>query len=183
MSFEIRDAIAEDLPAITEIYHESVANGTATYELEEPGEAEMRARHQAITGRGYPYIVAVSDTGEIIGFAYASAFRTRPAYNWLVEDSIYLSPAARGQGVGRALLNALLDRCTRLGFRQMVAVIGGASPASIGVHRAAGFEMCGTMKATGFKHGKWLDTVTMQIALGEGAETLPDLKAYPANLK
>jgi L-amino acid N-acyltransferase YncA len=183
MPFKIRDAAENDVPAITEIYRESVLNGTATYELEAPDEAEMRSRYATISGRGYPYIVAENEDGEILGFAYASAFRTRPAYNWLVEDSIYLSPEARRQGVGRGLLDELLKRCTALGFRQMVAVIGGASPASIGVHRAVGFEMAGTMKATGLKFDQWHDTVFMQIALGEGAETLPDMQAYPANLK
>ncbi len=183
MPFSIRDAEPKDLPAITEIYRESVLNGTATYELDPPEQAEMQARFETITGRGYPYVVAVGEGGTILGYAYASAFRTRPAYNWLVEDSIYLSPAARGQGIGRALVDELVTRCTALGFRQMVAVIGGSSPASIGVHRAAGFEMCGTLNATGFKLGQWLDTVFMQIALGEGAETTPDVAAYPGTLK
>lgn len=183
MTFIIRDAETRDIPAITEIYRESVTNGTATYELDAPDATEMQTRFATISGKGYPYIVVVDEAGTILGYAYVSAFRTRPAYNWLVEDSIYLSPAARGQGLGRALLDELLTRCEELGFRQIVAVIGGASPASIAVHRAAGFEMCGTMKATGFKHGKWLDTVTMQIALGEGAETPPDLTVYPATLK
>lgn len=183
MSFSIRDAEPNDLPAITEIYRESVLNGTATYELDPPDQEEMKTRFETITGRGYPYVVAAGEDGAILGYAYASAFRTRPAYNWLVEDSIYISPAARGQGIGRALVDELVTRCTALGFRQMVAVIGGSSPASIGVHRAAGFEMCGTLNATGFKLGQWLDTVFMQIALGEGAETLPDAGAYPGNLK
>lgn len=183
MPFSIRDAEPKDLPAITEIYRESVLNGTATYELDPPEQAEMQARFETITGRGYPYVVAAGEDGTILGYAYASAFRTRPAYNWLVEDSIYLAPAARGQGIGRALVDELVTRCTALGFRQMVAVIGGSSPASIGVHRAAGFEMCGTLNATGFKLGQWLDTVFMQIALGEGAETKPDVDAYPGTLK
>ena len=183
MPFLIRDAEPNDLPAITEIYRESVLNGTATYELDPPDQVEMTTRFETITGRGYPYVVALGDDGTILGYAYASAFRTRPAYNWLVEDSIYLAPAARGQGIGRALVDELVTRCTALGFRQMVAVIGGASPASIGVHRAAGFEMCGTLNATGFKLGQWLDTVFMQISLGEGSETAPDVAAYPGTLK
>jgi phosphinothricin acetyltransferase len=183
MSFSIRDADSRDLPAITAIYRESVLNGTATYEIDPPDEAEMASRFVTITGRGYPYVVATDADGTILGYAYASAFRTRPAYNWLVEDSIYLSPEARGRGIGRALVDELVTRCTALGFRQMVAVIGGASPASIGVHRAAGFEMCGTLNATGFKLDQWLDTVFMQIALGEGAATKPDMTAYPVELK
>lgn len=183
MPFQIRDAEPNDLPAITEIYRESVLHGTATYELDPPDHVEMTTRFETITGRGYPYVVALGDDGTILGYAYASAFRTRPAYNWLVEDSIYLAPAARGQGIGRALVDELVTRCTALGFRQMVAVIGGSSPASIGVHRAAGFQMCGTLNATGFKLGQWLDTVFMQIALGEGAETKPDVATYPGTLK
>jgi len=181
-AFHLRDAQSDDLPAITEIYAESVANGVASYELTPPTLAEIKARFSAITGQGYPYIVAVDRDEKVIGYAYASAFRTRPAYRWLVENSIYLPPEARGRGVGKALLAELVHRCTTLGFRQMIAVIGGAHPASIGVHRSAGFVDCGRMAATGFKHGRWLDTVLMQIALGDGAETPPDPEAYPGTL-
>ena len=182
MNYLIRTADACDLPAITEIYRESVLHGVASYEIEPPSLAEMGTRFAAITANGYPYIVAADPAGQIVGYAYASAFRTRPAYRWLVEDSIYLAPKARGHGLGRALLAELVERCTALGFRQMVAVIGGAHPASIAVHRAAGFEHGGLMKATGFKHGRWLDTVIMQLALGEGASSDPAPDAYPANI-
>jgi L-amino acid N-acyltransferase YncA len=182
MTTNIREATAADLPAITEIYSESVLNGTATYELSAPSESEMRARFTSITGRGYPYLVACDAAGTIKGYAYASPFRDRPAYSWLVEDSIYLAPTARGQGVGRALLDELLRRCETLGFRQMVAVIGGAHPASIGVHRAAGFDLIGTMPGTGFKFGRWLDTAIMQRALGSGRETPASLDSYPGTL-
>ncbi len=179
--FEIRPADIKDLNIITEIYREAVLNGTATYELEPPGVAEMTARFKAITANNYPYF-AVTENDVVLGYAYASAFRTRPAYNWLVEDSIYLAPEARGKGMGKALLNALIQRCTELGFRQMVAVIGGASPASIAVHASAGFQHSGKMNATGYKHEAWLDTVFMQLALGPGASSAPDLTAYPAQL-
>jgi phosphinothricin acetyltransferase len=182
MTFSIRAAIAADLPTITEIYRDSVLNGTASYEIAPPDLTEMASRHAAITDRGYPYIVAEGTDGTALGYAYASAFRTRPAYRWLVEDSIYLAPAARGKGVGKALLKELLDRCEALGFRQMIAVIGGASAASVAVHRSLGFEMTGTLKGTGFKHGKWLDTVLMQTALGDGKDTEPDMSAYPGTL-
>ncbi|MBB4186792.1 GNAT family N-acetyltransferase [Sinorhizobium terangae] len=183
MSVTLRDAVAADLPAITEIYRESVLNGVATYEITPPSEAEMALRFSTITGNGYPYIVAQEDYGRaIIGYAYASAFRTRTAYRFLVEDSIYLAPEARGKGVGRALLAELVKRCTALGFRQMVAVIGGAHPSSIALHRALGFEHQGFMKATGFKHGRWLDTAIMQLALGDGAASDPDEGAYPDTL-
>ncbi len=182
MTFQLRDATAADLPAITEIYRDSVLNGVASYEITPPDLAEMTARHAGIADRGYPYIVAESEGGVLLGYAYASPFRTRPAYRWLVEDSIYLAPGARGRGVGKALLKDLLVRCEALGFRQMVAVIGGASPASVAVHRSLGFELTGTLKGTGFKHGKWLDTVLMQISLGDGKDSDPDLSAYPGSL-
>ena len=182
MSFVIRTAVLGDIAAFTEIYRESVLNGVASYEIDPPTLDEMEARFTAITGKGYPYIVAVEQTGLILGYAYASAFRTRPAYRWLVEDSVYLAPEARGKGVGKALLAELIRRCTDLGFRQMVAVIGGAHPASIAVHSAAGFAHSGRMTATGFKHGRWLDTVFMQRPLGEGAETEPSATDYPGTM-
>ncbi|WP_105374447.1 GNAT family N-acetyltransferase [Neorhizobium huautlense] len=182
MTFRIRDASPSDLPVITEIYRDSVLNGTASYEIVPPDQVEMTSRFEAIKAKGYPYITAEGENGALLGYAYASAFRTRPAYRWLVEDSIYLAPEARGRGVGKALLKELLIRCEALGFRQMIAVIGGASPASVAVHASLGFEMTGTLKGTGFKHGKWLDTVLMQISLGEGKETDPDPSVYPGTL-
>lgn len=176
----LRDATAGDLSAIQAIYAEAVLNGTASYEIDPPGLDEMRARFEVITGHGYPYIVAVDEAGEVLGYAYASAFRSRPAYRWLVEDSIYIAAQARGRGLGGLLLRALVERSAALGFRQMVAVIGGASPASIALHAAAGFTMAGRIEGSGFKHGGWLDTVFMQIALGEGTVMPPDMNAYPA---
>ncbi|GEO85898.1 GCN5 family N-acetyltransferase [Ciceribacter naphthalenivorans] len=171
-----------DIAAIARIYADAVATGTASYELVAPDESEMQKRFEAITGQGYPYIVAVDPSNQILGYAYASAFRTRPAYRWLVEDSIYLAPEARGRGIGRTLLEELVRRATDLGFRQMVAVIGGASLASIAVHRALGFRMAGTLNGTGFKLGQWLDTVFMQTALGEGDTSDPDPYSYPGTL-
>ena len=182
MTFTVRDATTADLPAITEIYRDSVLFGTASYEITPPDLAEMTSRFTAVTGKGYPYLAAEAEDRRLLGYAYASAFRTRPAYRWLVEDSIYLAPEARGKGVGKALLRELLARCENLGFRQMVAVIGGASAASVAVHKSLGFELTGTLKGTGFKHGKWLDTTFMQIALGDGTHTDPDLMDYPGSL-
>jgi len=182
MDLSIRDASPQDLEIITEIYRESVLNGVATYELTPPGLDEMRDRYSALVGQGYPYVVAEDASETVVGYAYAGAYRTRPAYRWMVEDSIYLPPEARGKGVGRALLGTLVERCTELGFRQMIAVIGGASQASVALHHAMGFELIGTMKATGFKHGRWLDTTLMQTPLGEGQSTDPDPKAYPGTL-
>jgi len=178
----IRAATPADLPAITRIYADSVENGVASYELVTPDAAEMGRRMAAILGDGYPYLAAEDGDGALLGYAYASAFRTRPAYRWLVEDSIYLSPEARGKGVGAALLAALIARCEALGFRQMVAVIGGAHPASIAVHQKAGFSSAGMIRGSGHKHGSWLDTVFMQRPLGEGTATDPDPHSYPGTL-
>lgn len=182
MSLEICDLTPDDLAAVTAIYADAVANGTASYELVPPDMEEMKARFLALKAKGYPYLAAVDEDGSLAGYAYASAFRTRPAYRWLVEDSIYIHPSARRRGVGKALLAALLDRCEALGFRQMVAVIGGASEASMAVHRSCGFDMVGRLVGTGYKHGLWLDTVFMQKALGEGNSTNPDLSTYPGTL-
>ncbi len=182
MPILLRNASTSDLGSITAIYRESVLNGVASYEIAPPEVTEMAARFSAITGQGYPYIAAVDDEHRLLGYAYASAFRTRPAYRWMVEDSIYLGPEARGRGIGRLLLHELIERCTSLGFRQMAAVIGGAHPASIALHRSAGFEETGRLKGTGYKHGKWLDTMIMQRALGDGNSTNPDPTTYPGTL-
>jgi L-amino acid N-acyltransferase YncA len=182
MSFILRNATIADIPAVAAIYRESVINGTASYEIDPPTEAEMATRFSGITGMGYPYLAAVDEVGMLVGYAYTSAFRTRPAYRWMVEDSIYLAPRSRGLGIGRALLAALLERSAALGFRQMVAVIGGAHPASVALHRAAGFFETGLLIGTGYKHGRWLDTVLMQKALGDGNGSHPDLSLYPATL-
>ncbi|MBX4869013.1 N-acetyltransferase family protein [Rhizobium bangladeshense] len=182
MSFLLRDASQADISAIAGIYREAVLNGVASYEIAPPSEVEMAQRFSAIVSQHYPYIAAVNGDGILLGYAYASAFRTRPAYRWLVEDSIYLAPKARGRGIGKALLTELIERCTVLGFRQMAAVIGGASPASIALHRGAGFDEVGLMRGTGYKHGRWLDTMFMQRALGEGMTTNPDAAAYPGTL-
>ena len=182
MSFRLRDASQADIPAIADIYRESVLNGVASYEIVPPSEAEMALRFSTIISQQYPYIAAIGTDGTLLGYAYASAFRTRPAYRWMVEDSIYLAPEARGRGIGKALLAELIERCTGLGFRQMTAVIGGANPASIALHRKAGFEEIGLMRGTGYKHGRWLDTMLMQRGLGEGMTTDPDPSAYPGTL-
>ncbi|THV22179.1 GNAT family N-acetyltransferase [Peteryoungia ipomoeae] len=182
MTFLIRDLIPADLDAVTDIYRDAVETGTASYELCAPDLQEMRARYEAIISKGYPYIACSEATGRLVGYAYASAFRTRPAYRWLVEDSIYILPEARGKGIGKMLLHALVNRCTALGFRQMVAVIGGASEASIAVHRSCGFDHAGRLTGTGFKFDRWLDTVFMQRQLGAGTATPADPAAYPGTL-
>jgi len=174
MTYLLRDAVPADLEHVTEIYRDSVENGVASYELTPPSLGEMAERFSALTNLNYPYIVAEAPDGGVLGYAYAGAYRSRPAYRWTVEDSVYLAPAARGQGVGRALLGDLVNRCTVLGFRQMVAVIGGGHEPSIRMHEALGFTHTGVLKATGYKHGLWLDTVMMQLPLGGGSAEAPD---------
>ncbi|KQT82242.1 GNAT family N-acetyltransferase [Aurantimonas sp. Leaf443] len=179
----LRPATPDDLPAITRIYADAVLNGTATFETVPPDEAEMGARMAAITAKGYPYIVAEDHHGAILGYAYANAFRTRPAYRWSVEDSVYIAPAAKGQGVGRRLLQRLLELCQEAGFRQMIAVIGGSDHApSIRLHERCGFRTIGVFEASGFKFGRWIDTVLMQMPLGAGGASLPDEDAYPGTM-
>jgi L-amino acid N-acyltransferase YncA len=173
MKIRVRDAALTDVSVITEIYRESVLNGIGTYELEAPSETEMTSRFNTITSQNYPYLIAEDEKGAVLGYAYASPFRARPAYRYLAEDSIYVSTDARGMGVGAILLDALLSRTAELGIRQMVAVIGGANPASVALHEKAGFKHTGLMPASGFKFGKWVDTVLMQLELGEGADTIP----------
>jgi phosphinothricin acetyltransferase len=169
----IRPAVLRDIGTVARIYRHAVLHGTASFELEPPDEAEMRRRFSALVDGGYPYIVAEID-GVVVGYAYAGPYRARPAYRFTVEDSIYLAPEAQGRGLGRALLDRLLRESQARGYRQMVAVIGdSAQLASIRLHEAAGFRHVGTFEAVGFKFGRWLDSVLMQKALGEGAMTSP----------
>ncbi|MEZ5785770.1 MAG: N-acetyltransferase family protein [Xanthobacteraceae bacterium] len=172
-TISIRPAIASDLSAITEIYGHAVSHGTASFEIEPPDEAEMKRRFEKIVDGNYPYFAADLD-GMLAGFAYAGPYHARAAYRWTVEDSIYVAPTAVRTGVGRALLFRLIVECDLLGFRQMIGVVGdSANAASIELHRQAGFRVVGTYQAVGFKFGRWLDSVLMQRALGEGARTQP----------
>lgn len=181
--FRLSEATQAHIGAITDIYREAVLHGTASFELDPPDEAEMLARFRAIRDIGYPYIVALDGGGALLGYAYASGYRARPAYRWTVEDSVYIAPGARGRGIGRALLAQIVARCEALGFRQMVAVIGGSEhTASIRLHETLGFAHAGVLPATGFKHGRWLDSVLMQRPLGKAATTAPDPGAYPGTL-
>jgi L-amino acid N-acyltransferase YncA len=169
----IRPATLADIPAITRIYADAVKHGTASFELEPPDQAEMTQRMSALLDGGFPYLAAESG-GELLGYAYAGYYRTRPAYRFTVEDSIYIAGEAQRRGVGRALLDALITESEKRGFRQMLAVIGdSANTASIELHRAAGFRMVGTFENVGYKFGRWLDSVMMQRALGDGAARDP----------
>lgn len=169
----IRPATLADIPAITRIYTDAVMHGTASFELEPPDQAEMTQRMTALLDGGFPYMAAESG-GDLLGYAYAGYYRTRPAYRFTVEDSIYIAGEAQRRGVGRALLDALITESENRGFRQMLAVIGdSANTASIELHRAAGFRMVGTFENVGYKFGRWLDSVMMQRALGDGAAKDP----------
>ncbi len=171
---EIRPATEADLPFITDIYEHAVRHGTATFELTPPDLAEMTRRFRALMDGGFPYLVALLD-GSLAGYAYAGPYRPRPAYRFTVENSIYLKPAIHRHGVGLRLMQVLLGECEKRGYRQMIAVIGdSANAGSIGVHRASGFQMIGTHPNVGLKFGRWLDTVMMQLTLGEGAGSIPE---------
>ncbi|MGE3144983.1 MAG: N-acetyltransferase family protein [Pseudorhodoplanes sp.] len=173
MPLHLRAATAADIPTITAIYAHAVLHGTASFELEPPDEAEMLRRMMALLQGGFPYLVAEHEGG-VAGYAYAGLYRTRPAYRFTLEDSVYIDPALQRRGVGRALLYRLVLESEARGFRQMVAIIGdSAQTSSIELHRNAGFAMVGTMTHVGFKFGRWLDTVVMQRALGKGATGAP----------
>ena len=170
---EIRPAVAADLPFITGIYEHAVRYGTATFELIPPDLAEMTRRFAALMEGGFPYLVACLE-GRVVGYAYAGAYRPRPAYRFTVENSVYLEPAVHRRGIGLQLLRRLIAESETRGYRQMIAVIGdSANAGSIGVHTICGFAMIGTHPDVGFKFGRWLDTVMMQRALGDGGDTLP----------
>ena len=176
MMLTIRASREEDLPAITAIYRHHVLNGTGTFEIDPPTEADMRLRRADVLGKGLPYLVAErEDSGDILGYAYCNWFKPRPAYRFSAEDSIYISDAARGQGLGRQLLDALCVAAEQAGVRRLLAVIGdSANAGSIGVHRAAGFSDVGIMRSTGWKFGKWLDIVLMDKPIGAGDTTSPE---------
>lgn len=167
---QVRPATDADLTVITDIYRHAVLHGTGTFELDAPSSSDMTERRANVLARGWPWLVAERD-GLVLGYAYASDFRPRRAYRFCVENSIYVADAAKGQGVGRALLAELMARCEARGARQMLAVIGdSANAASIALHRSFGFRSCGQFDAAGWKFDRWLDVVLMQKSLGRGAD-------------
>ena len=169
----VRRCTEQDMPQVRAIYALEVREGTASFELEPPTLDDMTARFAAIDAAGLPYLVAEQE-GRIAGYAYAGPYRPRPAYRHTVEDSVYVARWARRQGVGRTLLEAVIQRATEQGMRQMVAIIGdSAHAASIRLHAQAGFRLVGTLEHVGWKFGRWLDTVIMQRPLGDGAATPP----------
>ncbi|ACL61976.1 GNAT family N-acetyltransferase [Methylobacterium nodulans] len=170
----VRPCGPEDIPAVQAIYAQAVLTGRASFELDPPDIPEMLRRHAGLVGAGFPFLAAMR--GEtLLGYAYAGPYRARPAYRSTVENSVYVDPARHGQGIGRRLLGDLIAAATERGFRQMVAVIGdSANTASIRLHAALGFAQVGVLRAVGWKHGQWLDTVLMQRALGQGDAVPPD---------
>lgn len=169
----IRDATEDDITAIQAIYATHVLRGLASFEEVPPSTAEMSARRASVLGLGLPYLAAVVD-GAVVGYSYATTYRSRPAYRYTIEDSVYIAEGLGGRGIGAALLRALIDRCERGTWRQMIAVIGdSANAGSIALHRSLGFQMVGTLPSVGFKFGRWVDSVLMQRALGTGDTNLP----------
>lgn len=171
----VRAATLGDAAAIAAIYAHHVTHGTASYDTEPRSESRTAANIADCSARGWPYLVAEQD-GKLIGYAYATQFRDRPAYGSTCENSIYIHPDHVGQGVGTALLDALIDAATDAGFRQMIAVIGGAEPASAALHARAGFVETGRMRSVGRKFGRWLDSLYMQRSLGAGDSQAPEIE-------
>ena len=169
----IRPCEEDDVAAITAIYAHHVLYGLASFEIAPPTEIDMRQRRLEIVGQGFPYLVAKHE-GDVVGYAYASPYRLRPAYRYTAENSVYLHPAWIGRGIGAQLMSALLAECEARSLRQIVAVIGdSANKASIELHRRLGFSMVGTMRSAGYKFGRWVDSVLMQRTLGAGDSAPP----------
>jgi phosphinothricin acetyltransferase len=170
---EVRAALPDDIPAIHAIYSHHVLHGLASFEEEPPSATELRRRYDDVVARKLPYLVA-DFGGSVAGYGYCAPYRTRSAYRYALEDSVYVRPDAQGRGVGSALLAELIRRCEALGYRQLIAVIGDSShAASIGLHESQGFLRVGTLRSVGFKFGRWVDSVLMQRALGTGDATKP----------
>lgn len=171
---EIIEADERHVPAIQQIYAYHVLQGTATFETEPPAEDEMTARLKKARASGLPWFVAVEE-GIVRGYCYLSLYRERYAYRFTLEDSIYIDTSCQGRGIGKRLLSRAIEWAEARGFRQLVAVVGNSENiASLALHRAAGFSITGTLRSVGFKHGRWLDTVILQRALGQGDITLPE---------
>ncbi|MEP6983333.1 MAG: N-acetyltransferase family protein [Sphingomicrobium sp.] len=165
----MRNAQPADAEGVAAIYGHHVLHGTASYDLVPPPVEDIRAKIERVTAAGWPFLVAERD-GMVVGYAYATQFRDRDAYRFTAENSIYVHPDWMGQGVGSALLDALIERAGAYGIRTIIAVIGGAEPGSIALHAKRGFREVGRLTAVGWKHGRWLDSVYMQLEL----QTPPD---------
>jgi L-amino acid N-acyltransferase YncA len=169
----VRPSRDDDIATITRIYAHHVLRGLASFEEAPPDAVELAVRRTEVLKHGLPYLAA-EQAGEVVGYCYAAPYRTRSAYRFTIEDSVYIDAGRVGEGIGRALLRRLIDVCEAGPWRQMIAVIGDSeNHASIGLHQAEGFSMIGTHPGVGFKFGRWVDSVLMQRELGEGARTLP----------
>ena len=169
----VRPAGAADLAAIQSIYAHHVLHGLASFEEEPPSQQEMHGRFDEIVARGLPYLVA-EEAGDVLGYGYCSLYRTRSAYRYALEDSVYVREGQHRKGIGKAILRELIERCERLGYRQLIAVIGdSAQAASIGLHASLGFLRAGTLRSVGFKFDRWVDAVIMQRPLGRGDGARP----------
>ncbi len=169
----IRPSVDSDVPAIAAIYGRSVESGTASWEYEPPSVEEMGKRRHAVIANGFPYFVAESG-GRLVGYAYASSYRARIGYRFVVEDSVYVVEELRGCGIGKRLLSTVIAECEKLGFRQMIAVIGDSeNVGSIALHERCGFQHVGRFNGIGYKFGRWLDSVQMIRTLGDGSATPP----------
>jgi L-amino acid N-acyltransferase YncA len=170
---QVRPATPDDIEAIQAIYAHHVLKGLASFEEEPPSAAELRRRYEAVAAQRLPYLVAEFG-GIVAGYAYCSLYRSRSAYRYSLEDSVYVRPDAQGRGIGKTLLGELIRRAEALGYRQMIAVIGdSANVASIGLHESEGFVRAGTLRSVGFKFGRWVDSVIMQRPLGSGDSAPP----------
>jgi phosphinothricin acetyltransferase len=175
----LRPSADSDADAIAAIYAHHVRTGLSSFELVPPSTAEIARRRADVLARGLPYFVAEIE-GTVVGYAYASPYRVRPAYRFTVEDSIYIHADFTRRGIGRLLLAALIAACEERGCRQMVAIVGDSGNApSIGLHQAFGFQHAGTLRSVGFKFGRWVDTVLMQRPLGPADSTLPGAEPRP----
>jgi phosphinothricin acetyltransferase len=157
----IRDATEADAETVHAIHAHHVLHGTASYDIEPPPLEQIRDKIRWVLGEGWPFLVAEHDRA-VVGYAYATQFRDRAAYRFTAENSIYVHPGWMGRGVGKALMQDLLERCGQCGFRTVIAVIGGAEPASVRLHSAAGFREAGRLRAVGWKKERWLDSLYMQ---------------------
>jgi len=168
----VRDSVEADVAAIHAIYGYHVLHGTASFELTPPTVDEMRQRRADVVAKALPYLVA-EQNGVVVGYAYVTLYRPRPAYRFTVEDSVYVQEGLSGQGIGSLLLAEIIQICTAKGYRQMMAVVGDSSLPSVSLHEQHGFTLAGTFKAVGYKFGAWRDTAMLQRALGEGDQTNP----------
>jgi len=170
---QLRPAARDDLPAIQSIYAHHVLNGLASFEEVPPTVEEVGRRYDEVRGRGLPWLVAELD-GKVAGYGYCSLYRSRSAYRYSLEDSVYVRPDMQGKGLGGRILTELIARCEGLGYRQIIAVIGdSANAASISLHARLGFLRVGTLRSSGFKFGRWVDSVLMQRPLGPGDASRP----------